>query len=104
MVRRKFKKKEIALSLGFILNVVTILTFYIWHQVESVRLGYETRELEAKLQSLKNEVETLETKRAALLRLDRVEKIAEDELGLKPPDEDQVIYTGKNHDPTERTR
>ena len=92
MVRKKFKRREIVLSLGVISVIILILTFYIWHQVESVRLGYATRELEARVLSLIQEVDTLEAERFSLLSLERVEKIAEKRLGLKPPEKHQVIY------------
>jgi cell division protein FtsL len=99
MVRKKFKRREITLSLGVISIIILILTFYIWHQVESVRLGYETRELEARVQSLMKEVETLEAEKSSLLSLDRVETIAKKELGLRPPIDNQIIreYNDNGH-------
>lgn len=96
MVRKKFKRREITFSLGVISIIILILTFYIWHQVESVRLGYETQELEALVLSLMKEVDTLEAKKSSLLSLERVEKIAKNKLGLKPPDDHQVMYE-ENH-------
>jgi cell division protein FtsL len=92
MVRKKFKRREITFSLGVISLIILILTFYVWHQIESVRLGYETRELEAKVLSMMREVDTLEAKKSSLLSLERVERIAKSKLGLRPPDDYQVIY------------
>jgi cell division protein FtsL len=92
VVRKKFKKSEIALGLFFILTVVVILTFYIWHQIESVRLGYQINNLEAQVIALNKEVEELEAKKSSLLSLDNVERIAKKELKLKPAQEDQIIY------------
>lgn len=102
MVRKKFKKSEIALGLFFILTVVVILTFYIWHQIESVRLGYQINDLEAKVLVLNKEVEGLEAKKSSLLSLDNVEKIAKADLNLKTSRDDQIIYqeAGKNKDKT----
>ncbi len=98
MVRKKFKKSEIALGLFFILTVVVILTFYIWHQIESVRLGYQINDLEAKVFMLSKEVEGLEAKKSSLLSLDNVEKIAKADLNLTLSRDDQIIYqeAGKN--------
>lgn len=95
MVRKKFKKSEIALGLFFILTVVVILTFYIWHQIESVRLGYQINNLESQVMALNKEVEELEAKKSSLLSLDNVERIAKKELKLKPVRDDQIIYVGK---------
>lgn len=72
--------------------VIFILTFYIWHQMESVRIGYETGELEEKVLALRKEVEKLEAKKSALLSLERVEKIAKEELNMVEPKEEQLVY------------
>ena len=92
MVRKKFSKKHIAIGIFFTLIVIFILNFYIWHQVESVRLGYKTGELEIRLLDLRKEVEKLEAKKASLLALERVEKIAREELKMIPPKEEQIVY------------
>ena len=92
MVRKKFSKKEIALGIICTVLVISVLTFYIWHQSESIRLGYKTGELEEKVLMLKTEVEKLEAKKASLLTLERVEQIAKNKLDLKVPTEDQIIY------------
>ena len=92
MVRKKYTKKEIILVVFCIIIVISILTFYIWHQMESVRIGYEIGELEEKVLNLRKEVEKLETKKSTLLSLERVEKIAKEELNLVEPKEDQLVY------------
>ena len=83
--------------------VTFFLSFYIWHQAESVKLGYETEKLESKIQSLKKEVETLEVDKAEYLSLERVERIATEELKMIPPRKDQIIYE-KFHTVPEGTR
>lgn len=60
--------------------------------MESIRIGYETGELEKKVSSLKEEVKKLEAKKSSLLALQRVEKIAKEELKLREPKEGQIIY------------
>ena len=97
MVRRKFGKKKITLGIACTLFVLFILSFYVWHQTESVSLGYDTAELEQKVIQLQKEVEKLETIRSSLLTLDRVERMARDKLKLSEPKEGQVIY--KDFDP-----
>ena len=72
--------------------VVFFLTFYIWHQAESIRIGYKTKDLEDVVDRLKDEIEQLETQKADLLSLDRVEQIAKQELGMIPPSEKQIIF------------
>lgn len=72
--------------------VVSILTFYVWHQIEAIRMGYEIGKLEEKVLNLRKEVERLETRKSYLLRLERVEKIAKEELMLVKPKKEQLIY------------
>jgi cell division protein FtsL len=96
MVRKKFRKKEIMLVVAFTVIVVFVLSFYIWHQMESVRIGYTINELKKKVKELSEEVEKLEAKRSQLLSLERVEKVAKEELNLAEPREDQIIRDDSN--------
>ena len=74
------------------LFIISTLTFYIWHQVEAVRLGYKINRLEEKIQKLKIEVEELETTKASLLSLEKVERIAKDKLKMVKTQENQKVY------------
>jgi hypothetical protein len=95
MVRKKLIKKDIAL--GALAGVLTILilTFYIWHLTENVRLGYQIGQDESRLQGLKEDIKKMETRKASLLSLDRVEKLAREALKLADPREDQIIYENR---------
>ncbi|MFP4081547.1 MAG: cell division protein FtsL [Candidatus Aminicenantes bacterium] len=99
MVRKKIRKKELLLATAWTIMVIIFLSFYIWNQIESVRLGYEIGKLENNLQSLKKEVAKLKTEKSALLALDRVEKIAKEKLDLKKPEKEQVVYENFQPDP-----
>ena len=79
---------------------ISLLTFYIWHQAESIRLGYQTRELEEDVASIKKDIEQLEAEKASLLSLERVERIATQTLKMRPPEDKQIAY----HESTERTK
>ncbi len=72
--------------------VISILTFYIWHQMESIRIGYEIGTLEEKVLTLGKQVDELQTEKSYLLSLDRVEKIAKEELNLVEPKKEQLVY------------
>ncbi len=92
MVRKKFSKKEIAIGISCTLITLLILSMYIWHQTESVSLGYDTAELELRVTQLEKEVEKLETKKSELLALERVENIARNQLALSDPKKEQLVY------------
>jgi len=92
MVRKKYSKREIIFGIACALILILVLTFYIWHQMEYVRIGYEIGKLEEKLSTLRKEVEELETDKSSLLSLERVEKIAKEELKLEKVKEEQIIH------------
>jgi cell division protein FtsL len=92
MVRKKFTKKEMVLIVFCTIFIISILTFYIWHQVEAVRLGYEINRLEEKVQKLKIEVDKLEATKSSLLSLEEVERIAKEKLKMVNTKEDQIVY------------
>jgi cell division protein FtsL len=99
MVGRKFKTKEIVLGLATLVIVILVVTFYIWHQVESVRLGYEINRLENEIAALEKEVKNLEAHKSELLSLDLVEKRAKRELGLQTAREDQILRRPRRQKP-----
>jgi cell division protein FtsL len=92
MVRKRYRKKEIALAAGCLALAVAVLTFYIWHQAALVSLGYKTGKLEQEIRGLQADIKKLETEKASLLALDRVEKTAREKLHLSEPKEGQIIY------------
>jgi len=92
MITKKVNKKHLALSIFASLFVIFFLTFYIWHQTESVRIGYKTKDLENTIDHLKDEIEHLETQKTDLLSLDTVEQMARQELGMVLPSEKQIIF------------
>jgi cell division protein FtsL len=96
MIRKKISKKLIFFGIISGIIAIFILTFYIWHQMESIRIGYEIGELEERISALEEEVQRLQAKKSALFSLDRVEKIAKQELKLVSPKEEQLIYEDFN--------
>lgn len=94
MVNRKYNPREIALGAAFLLLLLVIVTLYILYQAEAVQLGYKIASLEDRVAKLKEEIKKLETKKAALLSLRRVEGIAREDLGLTDPKPGQVLYEG----------
>ena len=102
MIRKKITKKEILIGIVSILFIISLLTFYIWHQAETIRLGYKTGGLEEDISTLKKEIEQLEAEKASLLSLERVEKIARKKLKMKPPEEQQILKDNTMADARDR--
>jgi len=92
MVRRKWTLRGIALGAALLVAVIGTLTFYVWYQTESVKLGIDIGKGEDRIRKLEQAIETLKVRKAALLDPARVEKIARESLGLIDPKDDEVIY------------
>jgi cell division protein FtsL len=92
MLRRKWSPRGIALGAALLVAVIGTLTFYVWYQTESVKLGIDIGKSEDKIRELEQAIETLKLRKAALLDPARVEKIARESLGLVDPKDDEVIY------------
>lgn len=92
MIRKKISKRLIVFGIAGSIFAIFILTFYIWHQMESIRIGYEIGKLEERGADLEKEVKRLQARKSSLLSLERVEKIAKKELKLVTPKKDQLVY------------
>ncbi len=92
MIRRKWTVREIALGVAFLAALMGILTFYVWYQTESVRLGMEIARRRGDIQALKEEIQKLQIRKTFLLAPERVEKIAREKLGLVDPKPGEIIY------------
>ncbi|MEN6561816.1 MAG: septum formation initiator family protein [Acidobacteriota bacterium] len=92
MVRRKWNVKGIALGAAVALAAVGILTFYVWYQTESVKLGLDITKSDARILELEKTIEALKLRRAALLDPGRVEAIAREKLGLTDPPNGDIVF------------
>ncbi len=92
MVRRKRDRLALFMSVLAVTLAAAALTFYLWHLNEMTRIGYDTARLEEDINRLKEDVRKLETRKAELLSLERVERIARDKLGLTDPRPGQVRF------------
>ena len=102
MIRKKITKREILIGIVSTLVIIALLTFYIWHQAETIRLGYKTQELEEDIANLKKEIGQLEAEKASLLSLERVERIARKKLKMTPPEERQILQDNTIDDSRDR--
>jgi cell division protein FtsL len=96
MIRHKWSLKGIALGAALAAAAIGILTFYIWYQTESVKLGLDIGRSDRRIREIEESIEALKVRRASLLDPGRVERIARDELGLVEPVDDDIIYRKLN--------
>ncbi len=96
MVRRKWNLKGIAAGSALAVLAIGILTFYIWYQTESVKLGLDIGRSEEKIRELEGSIEALKLRKAEMLDPARVEEIARDKLGLIEPADEDIVYRKLN--------
>jgi cell division protein FtsL len=96
MVRRKLNLRGIAIVAASVVLGVGILTFYVWYQTESVKLGLDLAKSEARIRELELSIESLKLRRAELLDPRRVERIAREKLGLVDPPDAEIVYEKKD--------
>lgn len=94
-INREIEKKSMIDMLGYLLCVIIFVTgviFYIYPQMAIVDMAYELELKKAEENRLIKKNRFLKVELASLKRLDRIERIAGDKLGLIPPDDEQVVY------------
>jgi len=91
MVRRKLGRKDILIGIAVGAFTIAVLTFYLWHSTENVRLGYVVGQAEDEIRALRSDIRILETRKAARLAPAVVDRTAREKLGLVDPREDQII-------------
>lgn len=77
-------------ALGISALVVAGVLFYVWQQVQQVRISYELEDLRAVRKEVVETNRDLKLEMATLRSLARVERQARSRLGLEPPGRDQV--------------
>lgn len=95
MVRKKYSWKHFLLWAGLTILFLGNITFYIWYQSESIRLGYRINDLETQAEKRREEIKQLEAKKEALLSPDRIDRLAREELKLQDIQPDQIIFEGQ---------
>jgi cell division protein FtsL len=96
MIRKRMPRRRIALAVAVCAVGLLILVFYLQHLTETARMGLIQRDLENTLSRLREEVRTLEARKAALLSLARVEKVAREDLKMAEPAAGQIVYESPN--------
>ncbi|MBN2200198.1 MAG: cell division protein FtsL [Candidatus Aminicenantes bacterium] len=92
MVRRKRDRAALFLTVLAVTLAAAALTFYLWHLNEMTGIGYSIARIEEEISRMKEEVRGLETRKAELLSLERVERIAREQLGLTDARPGQVRF------------
>ena len=93
------RKKRTSSGIYFLYILVIFCTFlfYVWQHIQVIKIGYKINKLQTQLEELKNKNRYLRVEVNYLKSLDRIEKIAKEELKMvKPRNEDTIIIPGDN--------
>jgi cell division protein FtsL len=88
---------------GFRLAILAFFIFFVLFiysslNLKNVDLGYRQHELLLAEKKLRLEIDSLQARRAGLLNLERMEKIAVEKLGYQYPEPGQIIKVVENGD------
>jgi cell division protein FtsL len=72
--------------------VLVGILLYLWPQMRLVNLGYRRGALQARRARVLQRQKELQVEVATLRQLSRIEKIAVQHLGMRPPQTSQIIY------------
>lgn len=97
VVREKDRNwfKEMSLVLMLTLMIAGAVMFYVWQQVEITKYGYKIEQMKGEKEILEKLNRELKLECSYLGRLDRIERIAKEELNMIEPEEEQVIIVRK---------
>jgi len=86
------RTRELLALLLSALPPMVVLFAAIWANLETFRLGYQVERLQKQRESLVEKQRQLETERARVSALARVEEVARERLGLVTPRREQVVF------------
>ncbi len=71
--------------------VLGVSLFFVWSRIAIVNLEYDISRLGSRLRAVEHENKSLRLEAAHLRSPGRLEKVARNQLGLRPPSVDQVV-------------
>ena len=94
LVRQRDRRRlrELAWVVVAVLPLAVALLGYTWLQLETLRVGYRVETLEQRAHKLAQIERQLRLEAAHLAHPERLAKRATEELGLRPPTVEQVIF------------
>ncbi len=101
-IKRKLNLNPILVKLILFFLVIISFLIVIWQRTQVLRLGYQLERMEATKKELLKENKGLLLEVSSLTSLDRIEKIATNRLGFKPPDRKNIFIVKKKEDKNQK--
>ncbi len=75
-----------------LLGVVMVLALvFVWTRIEVIQLGYGVSRLRREVTDLKEQRNAIQAEVASLKRAERLERIARERYGMRPPQADEIV-------------
>jgi cell division protein FtsL len=86
---RRASTAVLVVACALVLSVGAV--FYVWQRYQFVRLGFTVHKLRGEKAALEERIEPLRVEVEYLSRLERIDALAREQLGMRPPLPSQVI-------------
>lgn len=90
--RRQVSIRRLSLLLVLLLIGFGLVFFRVWQEMQVMKLGYEIVRLRKESRVLEERQRVLVSRRNSLVNLERVERIAREDLGMQLPQKDQLVF------------
>jgi cell division protein FtsL len=83
--------REFRVVLVTLVGLMVGAMIFVWSNVRLIKLAYESQPLKQERRELLREKRLLEVERESLRSLDRIQWLAKKKIGLKEPEDDQIV-------------
>ena len=84
-------QREFRVVLVTLVGLMVGAMIFVWNNVRLIKLAYESQPLKQERRELLREKRLLEVERESLRSLDRIQWLAKKKIGLKEPEDDQIV-------------
>jgi cell division protein FtsL len=88
-------RKALIVGIVFIGSISFWAMFHVWTRTSAMDLGYQITKEQGIKEEFANDNKSLKLEISTLKRMDRLEAIASNELGMSPPAPEQVVHLWK---------
>jgi cell division protein FtsL len=91
-VEHSWSLRRLWVFLGLGACVFALVGLRVWEEMQIVKLGYQLNQIRQQQGRLSDEQQQLLVRRNTLANLQRVDTVARQRLGLRPPDAGQIVF------------
>ncbi len=89
--RQHASPEELRVYLVLLVLIMILAMSFVWPNVKAVKMAYDYQVLAKEQQSLERENNMLQLEIGSLTNLNRIQTIAQTQIGLRYPENDQIV-------------